>query len=602
MRALARKPEARFASSAEMVAALRTAAGIGATTQAQRPATPMGGTPVIGETIVAGSAGPRTPAYVQPQIPTPPPQPRVGQASATPGVGLPPLQSIADTPPSPSVGPAPKPKSGLAIGIGVVVVLLVLAIGGGVALSRRGPGPTPTPLTPDPAIAELITQSDKALAASEIDKALKGYQQVIAKDAHNLPALSGIALAYNIRGDWPQAEASANTLVNAALADDRSAALGLTLLADALISQGSPTDAAEEIKRALDLDKNLSLALAISSTISASEAGDLKDRTLMDQALAEADKAVDSLKDETPVIQALTYNAIAVTFSQDYDLTTNDSSRSESETDYKHAIDLLPEVALFHSNLGSLYSSAKSYDKALAAFKDALDIDPSYAGAQVGIGWNYYSQKQTDKAAAAFDAAIKLNPEEPGGYFGKGRLAYDDDKYAEAITQFQNATKRNPRSAAAQAWLGKAYQFSGFNESDPDKQKQAYASAEAAYRKAIKLNTNYAFAVGGLGWVLQYQENYEDSVNTFQHALELNNQDSEAYNGLGWSQFNLNHYSEAETAFRKAIGIASDYASAHYGLGRALEELGRKDEARTAYQKTLALDPSYSHAQEALDG
>lgn len=592
MRALARKPEARFTSAAEMVAALRAAAGIGPTTQAQAPLTPVGGIPAIGETIITGKPTQPTPPYIRPQASTTPvqmpqlgtlptPQPALPHGSATPGT---------------------KPKAGMFIGIGAAALVLIIAMVGGIAMIKR-PGPTPTtvPTSSDSALTELIQQSDAALAVGDISTAISGYQQVTAKSADNIAALSGIALAYNMDADWAKAEQSANVLINAALADDRAAALGLTLLADAIASQGNTAEASELIQQALDLNSNLSLTQGIHSNIMAVQAGNNNDTQTMDQALAEADTAVDSLADETTIIQALTYNAIAVTFAQDYGLSNTKPSRVESEADYEKAITLIPNAALFHANLGNLYSTSKDYTQARDEFDQALTLDPTYTYAQIGIGWIYYDQDQADKAAEAFDAAMKLNPDEADVYYAKGRLAYDKGDYDTAISEFQNAAQRNHHSASIQAWLGESHLYQGFNNANADQQKQAYASAEQAYQSALQIDNNYAFALRGLGWILQYQEKYTESVDAFQQALKLDEHNDDAHNGLGWSLFNLEHYDAAEPEFRRAIEIAPKYASAHYGLGRTLEELGHTDEARSEYQQALDIEPSNTDVQNALD-
>lgn len=609
MRALARKPEARFASSAEMVAALRAAAGIGSAPHAQPPITPQAGMPAVGETLVVGrgvaappaSAQGSTPAYVQPMA-TPPaqtiPAPR---AAPTPAPNLPPLPS---TPvPGATLGaPASKPKTGLFIGIGAAALLLIVAVVGGLAMiGRPRPGPDPQPAPTSAQVASLIQQGDDALAAGSIDKALATYQQAADQSAGNIAALRGIAIAHNLRGDWPQAERSATALVNAALADDQAAALGLTLLADAIASQGGASEAAEPMQQALDLDSTLALAHAINANLMASQAADRHDTAAMDAALGEADKAVDSLGDEPAALQALTYNAIAVTFQRDYELSSSADSLTESESDYQRAIDLLPNIALFHSNLGYLYTGAERYDQARAAFQQALDLDPSYAQAQIGIGWSYYHQGETDKASAAFDAALKVDPDSADAYFAKGRLAYDSEDYAAAIDQFAQAAQRNRRSAAAQAFLGEAYLFSGFNNDNSEQQAADYQRAADAYQAALAINPNDALAASGLGWILQYQEKYEQSVAQFEQALTIDASNDVIYNGLGWSLYNLDKFDQAEPNFRRAIELAPDYASPHYGLGLTLEKQGRTDEARAEFQKTLDLDPSYTSAQDALD-
>jgi serine/threonine-protein kinase len=404
-----------------------------------------------------------------------------------------------------------------------------------------------------------------------------------------------------MRADWPKAEASATALVNAALADDKAAALGLTLLADAIASQGGAAEAAEPIKQAIDLDGKLALAQAINSNILASQALDAHDDALMEQALTALDAAVDSLGDETPVVQALTHNALAYTFAQKHFLSGSADYLTQSEQSYAKAIDLQPKLALFHANLGFLLSASERYDQARAEFATALKLSPTLASAQTGVGWSYYRQGEKTKAADAFAAALAIAHNDAEALIGQGRLAFDGDDYGTAIARFASASNGNGRSADAYAWLGKAYQFSGFNNARADEQKQAYTSAEAAYRKAITINDRYAFAVSGLGWVLQYEEKYDASVDAFKRAIALDAGNDESHNGLGWSLFNLGRYKEAEPSFRKAITITPDYASPHYGLGRTLEELGRKDEARAEFQKALDIDPKYTDAKDALE-
>ncbi|EFO80565.1 serine/threonine protein kinase with TPR repeats [Oscillochloris trichoides DG-6] len=602
MRALARKPEARFASSAEMVAALRSAAGIGAGTSAQPPLTPGAGMPAIGETIVTNTGGSPTPPYVRPQTPTPPPRDQVGAA-------IPPLPHLSTPPPTipvgannpPPVAAAPtKPKTGLFIGIGAAVVVILMLIGGAAIALRPKAPVSPTSIPTNAAIATLLTQSEADLVAGELDAALAGYQQALDEAPGNLAALQGIAIIDNLRADWQQAEISANELVNAASSDDQAAALGLTLLADAIISQGSADEAEDTIEEALNLDTSLALAHAIRSTITASQAADLNDTNLMDTALAEADTAIDELDSENSIIQALTYNAIAVTFSEDYSLTDNSVSLSSSEENYQQAIDLLPNVALFHTNMGYLYNNSADYEQARSAFETALDIDPNYSEAQLGIGWGYYRQDQGTKADEAFDTALSMNPNNPNTHYAKGRIAFDNDEYRNAINYFERANQLNPRSTYTLAWLARAYQFEGFFADNDATRKDLYAKAESIYRQALDIRPNFAFATSGLGWVLQYQEKYEESISIFERAIELNPNDDEAYNGLGWSLFNLDRLGDAETAFRQSTQLAPNYASPQYGLGRTLEELGRLDEARAAFKTTLEIDPTYTQAEEAL--
>src|SRR5262249_61282428 len=83
--------------------------------------------------------------------------------------------------------------------------------------------------------------------------------------------------------------------------------------------------------------------------------------------------------------------------------------------------------------------------------------------------------------------------------------------------------------------------------------------AEAAYRKAIQLQPDYALAYNNLGTALRDQKKL----------------------------------AEAEAAYRKAIALQPDYAPAYNNLGNALRDQKKLDEALTAYRKPDLLLPNH---------
>lgn len=609
MRALARKPEARFASAADMVANLRAATGISATPTAQRPVTPMAGVPAMGDTIRATPIATPVPPIPTPQyVRQPASDVSAGRgAQATPGfVGT--VPSIQPTIQSGAAGTqAPAQKRGntgrtVAIALGVAVLGMVVILAMSFFGGRRGPDVRPTPVVNTTELQALIDAGDKALGEDNgMDSALDSYHKALDASPGSPLALEKLALAYNLRFDWPNAEEYANELIDSSQSDDRQLALGYTLLADALASQGDPNSAMPEVQKAIELDSNLSLTHAIHSNILAAQARAANDTNLMDQALDEVGLAEDAIADETPLIQALTYNANGYTFAQERFLSGNEDYMEQSEQSYERAIELQPGLALFHVNLGYLRSAQEEYDSARDNFEDAINVDSSFAAAQTAIGWSYYDEGDADKAATAFDAAIDINPGDYDPYFGKGRIAFDKKDYSAAVDQLRTAVSYNKRNPNLFAWLGESLLFYGFEMDTGDAKTQAYADAEQAYRSAIAINERSDFAISGLAWILQYQERYDESIKEFDHALQLNSTNDENYSGKGWSLFWLNRYAEAEQNFRRATELDTEYADAQYGLGRALEELGRKAEARAAYQEALRLNPDLTGAQDGLD-
>jgi tetratricopeptide (TPR) repeat protein len=601
MRALARKPEARYHSAAQMVAALRAAAGIG-TSEPQRPATPLGGSPAIGATIkVPALAPPPTPPYVRPAA-----QPAVAAPSAAP----PPQPAL--TLPAAAAAPPVKARNGVKTVLIIAAVLALVMVVGCVSLVMLVSPSASDPQNVRTAVAEgnftaALGNGDNSLENGDVEEALGYYEEALGLKPGHPDAVEKLALAYNARADYARGEEYANQLIDAAASSDAQVALGYALLADSYLSRGDPVAAAAEAEKAVAADPQQPLAQAIHSNVLAARALAVKNSAEMDQALDALGLAEDNLAGAPPLVEALTHSALGFTFAQEYLLSGGENYLAQSERSYQQAVELFPDLPLFHANLAALRSAAGDYEAARDGYAEALDADPSFAPAQSGIGWSYYQEGESERAAEAFDAAIALDGALFDGYYGKGRLAFDaadtPEAYAEAAKILRQAADLNPRSAEARAYLGEALLFQGFQgEAGPD-QEAAYADAEQAYREALAHDDRSAFAQAGLGWIFQYQERYEDSVEAFTAALALDGANEESHNGLAWSLYNLARYDEAEQSFRAAIERDTDdsYASARYGLGRTLEQLRRTDEARAAYEEALAINPDYQDAREALD-
>ena len=610
MRALARKPEARFASASELVANLRSAAGLGSGPLLSPPLTPVAGLPALGETIAMHPSS--TPPYVRPAAQPVASQPAAGSAAR-------PFTVPATPSSAPVAGPPPTAQrlsssKRLSMGkiIGGAAIALGLTIGGVQLATRGGPGPVPSPPPStvavqdlSPAVKALIESGDVALAREGgMAEALSNYLKAVDGAPQSVLVLRKATLAASLRADWTLAEDYANRLIDAAgSADDSGAALGYTLLAEALAARGDAGGALEQIDDALGIDDRLALAHAVQSNILADLALLSNDRDQMDEALKAMDQAVDTVSAEAdPLIKALTYNAIGGTFAREAQLSSSPDSLEQSKSYVEKAIGLQGQFARLHASMGYLLSQQEDYPQARVRFEQALDRDRNSTYAQIGIGWSYFAENKYEDAISAFDKAIRLDPAAAEAYYGRGRSNYRLEQYDAAVSDLEQATTGFARNPAAFAWLGESLLFQGYN-GDGDAQQLAYKQAAEAYRSAIDLNERYTLALTGLGWILQYQDAYDESIKSFERSLAIDDQQHEAENGLAWSLFNLDDFNEALTHFQQATEFDPTYANAFFGLGRTYEALERIDEARIAYQQSIDADDSDddTRVQKALD-
>ncbi|GIV89682.1 MAG: protein kinase [Chloroflexus sp.] len=608
MRALARKPEARFATAAEMVAALRQAVGM-SESELNRPLTPQRGMPAIG-------SGLPSPLPTQPAPPLPPTQPASPPPAHSPTT---PSPAYVQTPPAPAsypyaaapTTPAPHPLNvpapparstgkGPLVGILVGVIALGLLIGGGIALFVlfRPSSPTPTSLTDT--TASFISTGDTALArAGGLAEAIEAYRKAVATNSDDMTAHARLAGALLAQGSWSEAIAATDPLINAT--DSRAQAIGLGIRGYAYLHLGNRVQARISGERAIKADDNEALGHALYAAVLATDAADSRDDDLMDRAFNAIGSAEDRLAASDPLNQALAHALLGWAFSQDFLLRDDPNTLEQAVSNLEAAIDRFPNLALFHYELGTIYLTTYQ-DSTLARdeLQNALTLDPTFSVAQAALGWLAYRDDQTDAAKQAFQQALQLNPKESLALFGLGRLALDDSDVEQALDYFQQTIDANPDFASAYAYLGETKLFIGFRKTDDETALDWYRQAEAAYRQALNYNDYDAFAYNGLGWILLYLDRYDEAIEVLQKALRLDNQNAEIFNGLGWSYFYSNRYSEATTFFQQAIDLNPYYIDAHFGLGRSYEEQGLLTEALAAFQTVKQLDPTYPTIDEVI--
>ncbi len=225
-----------------------------------------------------------------------------------------------------------------------------------------------------------------------------------------------------------------------------------------------------------------------------------------------------------------------------------------AEKNYKHALDLQPDLQEAAENLTAIYVEGQKYDEAIVIAKKALARNAKNAEMQLNLAVALSGKGDVDGASKAFDDALRLAPNDARFY-----LAYADHlgaakKNDEAIAKLKQAQRVAGEDAALLGTIGYAFRTA-----------KAVPECIAAFDKAIVLKDNPDF-------------------RTNRALCKLANKDRAG----------------AIADFQAAAAVKDPpFAPAHYWLGLMLHEDGKFPEAAAEYDAYLKAQPKGPMAKAA---
>jgi len=257
------------------------------------------------------------------------------------------------------------------------------------------------------------------------------------------------------------------------------------------------------------------------------------------------------------------------------------------------------QTAQEYYDTGLDFLAKKMYDEAIAAYQKAIEINPEYATAHYNLGLAYYyGKKMYDEAIGVYKEAIETNPEYSKAYRYLGVAYRQKGMNDEAIGAYKKAIELSPQYTEAHNELGIAY----YN-------KKMYDEAIGAYERAIETNPEYASAYSNLGLAYRLKKMYDEAIAAYQKAVEINPEYTLAHNGLGLAYYSREMYDEAIAAYQKAVETNANYSAAHNNLAQAYYEKGEyglaSEHRDRAAELGYKVDPEFSqrldNAQKTLE-
>ena len=205
------------------------------------------------------------------------------------------------------------------------------------------------------------------------------------------------------------------------------------------------------------------------------------------------------------------------------------------------------EDAQHHYMMGVTSLNEQSPTNALKEFLLAQRFDARDPKIQSGLAQAYWLKQAHDLAEKHFKKAIELSDNDPEYYQNIAALYLSMERYDDSISAFKTAAENLLFDRAELAWTGIGL---------ANVQKQDYAAAERAYKKAIALNPSYYLAPFRLGELYYNQDRPVEALDMFTLSVKLAPEFQNGHYWQGLVYMKMKETDKARQSFKEAVRLA----------------------------------------------
>jgi tetratricopeptide (TPR) repeat protein len=256
---------------------------------------------------------------------------------------------------------------------------------------------------------------------------------------------------------------------------------------------------------------------------------------------------------------------------------------------YQRALELRPDHLAAMAELANALQLCGRYPEAAATYRRVLNIAPQVAELHNNLGIALLNLGQLTDALASYGRALAIKPDFAEAHSNKGNVLRRLGRCDEAEHSCRRALAIKPEFAEAHSNLGNALKDLGRLD-----------DAIISFRRALELEPRFADAHCNLGNALRDVGHLQEALVTYRRAIELQPALAQAHNNLGNVQLDLMLLNEAEASYRRALSLMPDYAHAHTSLARVLRQQGHAAAAEASCRRALDVAPGSANSMAFL--
>lgn len=257
---------------------------------------------------------------------------------------------------------------------------------------------------------------------------------------------------------------------------------------------------------------------------------------------------------------------------------------------YEKALDANPQNLDAAINLANAYDEVEEFDKAIEFYNKALEIDKNCALIYNNRGYTYYQKKDYEKALKDYDKALLLNPKLQLAIDNRVNLVTELEQLGDYDELVKNSNLQNNdykyyfNLGMAEARLGK------------------YDEAEAAYKKSIELNPDFAPVYLFFGILEHGRDNFDKAEEYYSKSIEVDKNMVDAYFNRAQLAFasetnNEEHFEKALSDLEIAVKLDEKFVDAYYSMAVIYKKLEQYKKSLDCLNKLLEIAPDSVNAR-----
>jgi tetratricopeptide (TPR) repeat protein len=230
-----------------------------------------------------------------------------------------------------------------------------------------------------------------------------------------------------------------------------------------------------------------------------------------------------------------------------------------------------------YRTIGALNVDQQNFDAAIDAYTRRVDVHPNDAAAHHDLGRTYARLGRHDEARAEFEVVLMLSPSHVEAYAALAQVHFTDGQYAEAAEAARRALTLDP--AHQQARYALATSLMRLGKSDEGRQELEVFQRLQTEAAAVRTRQIELDGLRGDAVVSSANGDYEKAVALLRKALDLKPDAASSHLDLGSALAKAGHHAEAIERFKSAVILSAGF-DVHLKLAESYAALGQLEESR----------------------